>query len=133
VWIGYRDKEIPMHGIRGCGAMTGGCLPAMTWRSFMSAALDDVPVTDFNEPAPIRLLAEELNRQRRLGIDPGSKRDATGTDGGGPYVVGPAPPEATAPATTTTTLPPEEDADPTDPFDDDDDDDDGGLIPATPD
>ena len=133
VWMGYRDKEIPMVGIRGCGrGMTGGCLPAMTWKNFMTAALKDVPVTDFNEPAPIKRLADELKRQKRAGIDPGAKRNVEGTDGGGPYMVGPAQPKATAPApTTTTTIDAEDDevVDPTDP----DDDDDGGGGPGLPD
>ncbi|MFP5326115.1 MAG: transglycosylase domain-containing protein [Acidimicrobiia bacterium] len=104
VWIGYRDKEIPMIGIRGCGrGMTGGCLPAMTWKNFMTAALEDVPATDFNEPAPIKHLADELKRQKRSGIDPGTKRNVTATEPGGPYVVGPPQPKATAPTPTTTT------------------------------
>lgn len=132
VWMGYRDKEIPMVGIRGCGrGMTGGCLPAMTWKNFMTTALKDVPVTDFNEPAPIKRLADELKRQKRAGIDPGAKRDVVGTPGGGPYMVGPAQPRATAPApTTTTTIDAEDDesADPTDP-----DGDDGGGGPQLPD
>jgi penicillin-binding protein 1A len=131
VWMGYRDKEIPMVGIRGCGrGMTGGCLPAMTWKNFMTTALKDVPVTDFNEPAPIKRLADELKRQKRSGIDPGSKRDVTGTDGGGPYMVGPEQPKATAPRpTTTTTI----DAENDESFDPDDPDDDDGGGPALPD
>ena len=128
VWMGYRDKEIPMVGIRGCGrGMTGGCLPAMTWKSFMTTALDDVPVTDFNEPAPIKRLADELKRQKRAGIDPGSKRTVEGTDAGGPFMVGPAQPKATAPAPTTTTTIDAEDDESFNP-----DDPDGGGDPPLP-
>lgn len=134
VWMGYRDKEIPMVGIRGCGrGMTGGCLPAMTWKTFMTSALKDVPVTDFNEPAPIKRLADELKRQKRSGIDPGSKRNVTPTEGGGPYVVGPAQPKATAPAPTTTTTIDAEDDEAFDPSDPTGGDDDGGGGPGLPD
>lgn len=136
VWVGYRDKEIPMVGIRGCGrGMTGGCLPAMTWKTFMTSALKDVPATDFNQPAPIKRLADELKRQERLGIDPGSKRSVTGTDEGGPYIVGPPQPRATAPVRTTTTIDAEDD-EATPPDDPDPDDDAGGgdapVLPTDP-
>ncbi len=97
VWVGYRDRPLPMHGIKGCRAMTGGCLPAATWKNFMSAALKDVPVTQFNEPAPITIIADRLNREARTGIDPGDRRPPAQTDPGGPYQVGPAPPTADMP------------------------------------
>jgi membrane peptidoglycan carboxypeptidase len=114
VWVGYRDEPIQMRGIKGCGQMTGGCLPAPTWKDFMSKALEGVPATEFSEPAPIKVVTDKLNRAQRTGIDPGAQRRASGTSPGGPYQVGPDDPKATPPETTTTTIddgsgsPPEE-------------------------
>jgi penicillin-binding protein 1A len=106
VWLGFRDEPIPMHNIRGCGkAMVGGCLPAKTWKAFMSPALKDVPVTEFSEPAPIKVIADKISKAARTGIDPGTQRRPSGTGIGGPYIVGPSAPTAEAPATTTTTAP----------------------------
>ena len=104
VWVGYRDQPIPMRGIKGCAQMTGGCLPAPTWKDFMSVALKEVPVTEFSEPAPIKVITDKLNKEARTGIDPGTQRKASGTSTGGPYQVGPAAPKATPPATTTTVV-----------------------------
>ncbi|HVM07812.1 MAG TPA: transglycosylase domain-containing protein [Acidimicrobiales bacterium] len=104
VWVGYRDQPIPMRGIKGCGQMTGGCLPAPTWKDFMSVALKDVPSTDFSEPAPIKVITDKLNKEARTGIDPGPQRKASGTSPGGPYQVGPAAPKASPPETTSTTV-----------------------------
>lgn len=112
IWVGYRDEPIPMKRVQGCAPMTGGCLPAKTWRSFMSAALEDVPVTEFSEPAPIKDIADRLNRAARTGIDPGDERKPADTSVGGPYIVGPPPPAAEMPepgpatTTTSTTRPP---------------------------
>ena len=104
VWVGYRDEPIPMRGIKGCGQMTGGCLPAPTWKDFMSKALTGVPATEFSEPAPIKVVSDRLNKAARTGIDPGGQRKPSGTTSGGPYEVGPAAPVATPPETTTTTI-----------------------------
>ncbi|HEX2849008.1 MAG TPA: transglycosylase domain-containing protein [Acidimicrobiales bacterium] len=102
VWLGYRDQPIHMPSMKGCGAMVGGCLPAQTWHNFMAAALKDVPVTDFNQPAPIQVIKDQLNKVARTGIDPGAQRRPSGTGDGGPYVVSPPAPRAEAPTTTTT-------------------------------
>jgi penicillin-binding protein 1A len=106
IWVGFRDEPLPMRGIRGCSpAMTGGCLPAKTWKSFMGPALKDVPVTEFSEPAPIKVIADKISKAARTGIDPGAQRRPSGTGVGGPYIVGPSAPTAEAPASTTTTAP----------------------------
>ena len=102
VWLGYRDQPIPMPSMKGCGAMVGGCIPAQTWHNFMAAALKDVPVTEFNQPAPIQVIKDQLNRLARTGIDPGAQRRPAGTTQGGPYVVAPPAPKADVPTTTTT-------------------------------
>ncbi len=110
IWVGYRDEPIPMRSVRGCAPMTGGCLPAKTWKSFMAPALEGVPVTEFNEPAPIKVITDKISKAARTGIDPGEQRRPSATGGGGPYIVGPATPKAVAPpaepaSTTTTTAP----------------------------
>jgi penicillin-binding protein 1A len=104
VWIGFRDEPIPMKGIKGCPQMTGGCLPAPTWKDFMSVALKDVPATDFSQPAPIKVITDKLNSVARTGIDPGAARKPSGTSTGGPFEVGPAAPKASPPDTTATTV-----------------------------
>lgn len=124
VWVGYRDQPIPMRRIKGCGQMTGGCLPAPTWKDFMSVALKDVPVTAFSEPAPIKIITDKLNKEARTGIDPGTQRKASGTSTGGPYQVGPGAPKATPPEVTTTTVDDGSDRSP-------DDTDDGATAPTT--
>jgi penicillin-binding protein 1A len=108
IWVGYRDVPLPMKSVKGCAPMTGGCLPAKTWHNFMAPALKDVPVTDFKQPAPIKLITDKLSQQARTGIDPGTARKPASTGIGGPYQVGPGAPTAEAPAatpTTTTTAP----------------------------
>ena len=97
VWIGYSDSR------RSLGSIQGGTVPARTWKDFMSQALKDVPVTDFNKPAPIGSIVDALKRLARGGYDLGDKRDPPGTPTGGPYLVAPpkppvAPPTTLAPA-----------------------------------
>ena len=103
IWVGFRDEPIPMTNVRGCRPMTGGCLPARTWKSFMGPALKEVPVTEFSEPAPIKVITDKISRAARTGIDPGAQRKPSGTGLGGPYIVGPPAPKADAPVATTTT------------------------------
>ena len=71
----------------------------------MSQALKDVPVTDFNQPAPLKPLADAIARNARGGFDPGNQRSLVNTDPGGPYDYEPPRPVAEPPATTTTTEP----------------------------
>ena len=87
--------------------MFGGTIPAATWKAFMSAALKDVPATEFTQPAPIRSVADALERKARGGFDPGPRRSIGGTDEGGPYEVQPPAPNAQPPPTTSTTQPDE--------------------------
>jgi membrane peptidoglycan carboxypeptidase len=80
VWIGYKDSLKPVRNLKGVrGGITGGSLPAMTWKRFMEAALADQPVAEFAEPLPIkkeqRLSRQEiLRRKARGGIDPVKQR-----------------------------------------------------------
>ena len=98
VWYGNRDKPSNL-------GVAGGEAAAPVWKAFMGPALKDVPVTEFNEPAPIKPIADELNRKARRGIDPGSRRQPSQTGLGGPYEIGPAAPVAPEPTNTTTTRP----------------------------
>ncbi|HWB71179.1 MAG TPA: transglycosylase domain-containing protein [Egibacteraceae bacterium] len=51
-WVGFEDAQRAMRDSRCGGGVTGGCLPTMIWRRFMSAALGTLgrPPQDF--PAP---------------------------------------------------------------------------------
>jgi penicillin-binding protein 1A len=105
IWMGYPQGNIRMAGIHGVASVVGGSLPARMWHNYMAEATRGVPVTDFNEPAPIESLAQRAKREQRGGIDFGGRRDPTGLPGEGPYYT-PAPiPSATEPTTTTTTEP----------------------------
>jgi len=54
VWIGNRDRPTSLFGIKGVARVTGGSIPAETWRAFMTEALRDVPPTDFTgAPVPV--------------------------------------------------------------------------------
>ena len=101
VWMGYSDSALrPLLNIKGFGRVFGGTIPAATWHDFMSAALKNVPATDFNQPAPIEPLADQAKRLERNGFDPGPRLYPDETDSGGPFEFVPAPPEAVAPTTT---------------------------------
>ena len=79
--------------------MEGGTIPARTWQAFMSQAMEGVPVTDFDKPAPIEPIADALKRQARQGFDPGDRREPPEAPAGGPYVVAPPKPPVTPPPT----------------------------------
>ena len=53
VWIGNRDRPTSLFGINGVGRVTGGSIPAETWKNFMLEALKDVPPTDFAGVTPL--------------------------------------------------------------------------------
>jgi hypothetical protein len=64
-----------------------------------------VAPTDFSQPPPLESLTDQLNSQKRGGINPGAPIPPVDTPLGGPYVVGPVAPNAVAPPTTATTVP----------------------------
>lgn len=90
VWIGY-PKEQKAVVLPSYGKVEGGEAPTATWARFMKAALKDVPITKFNEPAPIEKPADvEVIREQQVEpdsdeIEPGAKRQPEGTGLGGPY------------------------------------------------
>ncbi len=52
VWIGDKTRPTSLFDIKGVDRVTGGSIPAETWRAFMSEALADVPPSEFDEPPP---------------------------------------------------------------------------------
>jgi len=120
VWIGYENKTAEtakeLVRIKGVAKVTGGTHPARLWQAFMKQALEDVPITEFSEPAPIRSVPDAKLREARRGFEPGKRKYPTGNPTGGSYIVDPGTPEADAP-TTTTTSPPSSTTSTTDPDD----------------
>jgi 1A family penicillin-binding protein len=49
VWVGYPDGRVPMTSVHGIRVM-GGTFPALIWREFMSSALEDAPIKEFQLP-----------------------------------------------------------------------------------
>ncbi|HZQ59319.1 MAG TPA: transglycosylase domain-containing protein [Acidimicrobiales bacterium] len=113
VWMGRKNTEDPAKGAsmtsvcavarHVCASpVFGGTLPALTWADYMKQAMQGVPITDFNEPAPLTPIADAIDSKLRGGISPGPRRYAVPVGDGGPYVQAPPPPSATAPTTTST-------------------------------
>ncbi|MBW3536435.1 MAG: transglycosylase domain-containing protein [Actinobacteria bacterium] len=113
VWMGNELKPTPLRGIKGVRNVAGGTIPAGVWRAFMVGALRGVAPKDFDEPAPIRPVADALKREARGGISPGRRRAPMPEDMGGPYSDSPPSPDAQPPPrrTTTSTTRPEDDGD----------------------
>ena len=53
VWIGNKQRPTPLLNVKGVARVTGGSIPAETWKLFMAEALADVPPTDFNVPVSL--------------------------------------------------------------------------------
>jgi penicillin-binding protein 1A len=102
VWVGHKEGNIAMRGVRGVGSVAGGTWPARLWKSYMTEALKGVPATEFTQPAPIESLADKAKREERGGFDIGGRTDAPGIPGGLDYYPSPPAPSAAAPTTTTT-------------------------------
>ncbi|MFZ6003641.1 MAG: transglycosylase domain-containing protein [Actinomycetota bacterium] len=121
VWIGYENKTDEtvkeLVNIKGVRKVTGGTHPARIWQEFMRRALEDVPITEFNEPAPIRRVPDAAKIEARRGFEPGKRKYPGGNPTGGAYVEDPGAPEADVPTTTSTTSPPSSTTTTTDPED----------------
>ena len=100
VWMGNALKNEPLLHIKGVARVYGGTIPARAWKAFMSEALKDVPVTDFNQPAPIKSIADDLRRSARQGFDPGSRREPSDITNGAKFEYEVEPPKAVEPTTT---------------------------------
>lgn len=110
VWMGYVDcgagPRCAMERIKGVRQVTGGSLPARTWQSYMTLALDGVPVTEFTEPAPIPDVRDEAQRRQRSGFDPGRRRSPERAVSPGDFVEAEGGASVAAPEITTTTTTP---------------------------
>jgi penicillin-binding protein 1A len=106
VWLGYRDREVPMSGIKGVRSVTGGTIPAATWQKYMTRALEGVEVVDFDEPAPITETADDAKRDARGGYDIGDRRVPSQTDPGSSEGEPLPPPSVEPPPSTTSTTTP---------------------------
>lgn len=53
VWLGYRDKNRPMHNINGFSSVAGGSVPAQIWAAVMKFALEKVSPKDFATPGKL--------------------------------------------------------------------------------
>lgn len=111
VWMGHAQSEsLPQQltnipfGRGVVGQVFGGTIPAATWKSFMQAALQGVPPTDFSQPAPLGPsgAADQAKLQQRHGFDLPYQAPVDQTGTGGPYQVEPPPPVADLPTTTST-------------------------------
>jgi penicillin-binding protein 1A len=94
VWIGDKTAPTSLFDVGGVDRVTGGSIPAETWKAFMTEALVDVPPDDFVEPpAP-----------------PPPPPDPSRPPPPQPVVTAPPPPvtspPSTEPPTTVTTQPP---------------------------
>jgi penicillin-binding protein 1A len=108
VWIGYQNppgqEPKALVNIKGARTVTGGSHPARIWQAFMRQALRGVPVTEFNEPAPIEAVPDAARRRQRGGFEPERMR---------PTEIGPgevaeedlSPPAVEAPTTTIPEVP----------------------------
>jgi penicillin-binding protein 1A len=105
VWMGYKEGNIPLRGIRGVGSVAGGTWPARLWHDYMIEAMKGVPATEFTQPAPIESLADRAKRDERGGFDIGGRIDTPGLPGGLNYYPNAPVPPASEPTTTTTTVP----------------------------
>lgn len=104
IWMGKTDGQGPNQAllrIKGVPRVYGGTIPARTWKTFMTDALKNVPVTDFNEPAPINSITDRVGRAQRKGFDAGSRRSPNDVTQGEQYEFDLPPPQATEPTTTT--------------------------------
>ena len=53
VWIGNKAKPTPLRNVKGLERVTGGSIPAQTWKLYMDEAMKDVPITEFAVPLPL--------------------------------------------------------------------------------
>ncbi len=60
VWIGNKKRPTPLRNVKGLERVTGGSIPAETWKLFMTEAMQEVPVTEFNVPLPLESTSTTL-------------------------------------------------------------------------
>jgi penicillin-binding protein 1A len=103
VWMGFENKTLETR--KRLPGVTGGSFPARIWQGFMREALRGVPVTEFNEPAPIEPVPDAARTRQRGGFAPGPQMRPS-SPGTAPLVEEDLPrPVAVPPTTTTLPLP----------------------------
>ncbi len=113
VWMGgdAHSQTVSLGRVKGVEPVYGGTWPALTWKAFMTRALEGVSATPFSQPAPIIPPAVAKALQTPTTAVPATvvprPEQVIGTPLGGPYEE--SPPTAAAPPaptpTTTTTVP----------------------------
>ena len=112
VWMGYQNegsataKTFGTHPVHGRSSVTGGSFPAQLWQAFMRQALEDVPVTEFSEPAPIEAVPDAAKIRARRGFAPGPRMYPAGAPAADGFVEELEPPVAEPPTSTTSTSAP---------------------------
>ncbi|HEX2192388.1 MAG TPA: transglycosylase domain-containing protein [Acidimicrobiales bacterium] len=53
VWMGYANSQRPLLNVKGVAKVFGGTLPAETWKTYMTRALEGVPDLPFPPPGPL--------------------------------------------------------------------------------
>jgi penicillin-binding protein 1A len=115
VWLGDAQSQAAtidfckvQYGYRSCNDQVfGATYSAPTWRAFMAAALANVPVTQFSQPAPIVPPSQVLQTTTTTApptVQPGFPSATNSVPASGPPTV-PAPPPVVPPAPTTTVAP----------------------------
>ena len=92
------DHEGARTASRACGEVTGGTHPARLWQAFMRAALTDVPITEFSEPAADPGRARRAPRSwPGAASQPGKRKYPSGDPPAAPTSRTPARPRPTCP------------------------------------
>jgi penicillin-binding protein 1A len=53
VWIGDKTGNVPLRNVKGLERVTGGSIPAATWKAFMTEAVKDLPPSEFRTPVSL--------------------------------------------------------------------------------
>jgi penicillin-binding protein 1A len=108
VWMGDANDNQTIN-YRGDHSVYGGTIPASAWATYMKQALQNVPPTDFNQPAPItKVNSSVLGSVSTLPpvISPQTKRSPLTTPTPSQNQVNTGAPYVPAPPSVTTTIPP---------------------------
>jgi penicillin-binding protein 1A len=104
VWIGNKAKPTPLRNVKGLERVTGGSIPAQTWKLFMDEAIKDVPPTDFAVPLPLESTSTTASTLFPPDTIPYQFEDTTTTFDTTPTTLDPLAPTTTS-STTSTSFP----------------------------
>lgn len=103
VWVGYKEKNRPLHNIHGVRSVVGGTIPAQIWAAFMKFALADIGPSEFAVPGALPNLRFRL--PYRAPPSPSPTPEATPEEEPEP-VPEPSPTPTASPGTPIPPLPP---------------------------